>query len=77
MVEGRNSGNTKAPSPCKQNQMLHSLNHCQDITVRDNTKLKSSLLPFEELNMGNNDLSTDSEYGNPSNINFPLHHVLN
>ena len=54
-----------------------SLNHHQDITVRENTKLKSSLFPFVELNMGNGDLSTDSEYDNHSNINFPLHHAFN
>ena len=57
--------------------MLYSLNHCQDITVRENTKSKSSLLPFEGLNVGNGDLSTNSEYDNRSNINFPLLHALN
>ena len=57
--------------------MLRSLNYCQDITVHENTKLKSSLLPFDELNMGNGDLSTNSEYNNCFNINFPLHHALN
>ena len=77
MVKGRKSGNTKAPSPCRQNRMLRALNHCQDITVCGSTKLKLSLLPFEELNMGNNHLSTNSEYDNRSSINFPLHHALN
>ena len=77
MVKGKKSGNTKAPSPHRQNQMLCSLNHHQDITVRGYTKLKLSLLPFEELSMGNNNLLTDSEYNNRSNINFPLHHALN
>ena len=76
MVKGKKSGNTKAPFPCKQNRMLYSFNHCQDITVRENTKLKSSLLPFEELNMVNN-LSMNSEYDSCSNINFPLYHALN
>ena len=42
---GKNSGDTKISSPCKQNQMFCSFNHNQDITVRENTKLKSSLLP--------------------------------
>ena len=77
MVKGRKSGNTKAPSPCKQNRMLRSLNHRQDITVCKNTKLKSSFLSFKELNMSKGDLSTNSEYDNRSNINFPLHHALN
>ena len=57
--------------------MLCSLNHCQNITVPKNTKLKSPLLPFNELNMDNGDLSTNSIYDNYSNINFPLHHALN
>ena len=77
LVKGRESGNTKAPSPRRQNRMLCSLNYNQDITVRGYTKLKSSFLPFKELNMGNNNLSTNSEYTNRSNINFPLHHTLN
>ena len=80
MVKGKKNGNTKAPSPsppCKRNWMLCSLNHRQDITVRENTKLKASLLPFKELNMGNGDLSTNSECDNCSNINSPLHHSLN
>ena len=45
--------------------------------ARENTKLKSSLLSFEELIMDNGDLSTESEYDNRSNINFPLHHAIN
>ena len=77
MVNGRKKGNSKTPTPCRQNRMLHSLNHCKDITVRENTKLKSPLLPFDKLNMGNGDLSTNSIYYNCSNINFPLHHALN
>ena len=77
MVKGRERGNTKAPSLCRQNWMLCSLNYRQDITVRENTKLKSFLLPFEELKIYNDDLSTNSEYDNCSNINFPLHHAFN
>ena len=55
--------------------MFHSFDHNQDITVRENTKLKSSLLPFEVGNMGSSYLSIDSEYNNRSNTNFPLHVV--
>ena len=77
MVKGRKRENSKAPSPCRQTQMLCSLNNRQDVTVSENTKLKSSLLPFEELNMDNGDLSTNSEYDNCSNISFPLHHTMN
>ena len=77
MVKGRKRGNSRAPSPCRQNWILHSLNHNQDITTGDNTKLKSPILPFEVLNMGNGDLSTNSKYDNRSNINFLLHHALN
>ena len=61
MVKGRNSGNTKAFFPCRRKRMLRALNHCQDITVRGFTNLKLSLLPFEEVNIGNNHLSTNSE----------------
>ena len=76
MVKGKKRGNTKPPSPCRQNWMLCSLNHRHDITVHENTKLNPSLLPFEELIMNNSDLSTKSKYDNCSNINFPLHHAF-
>ena len=77
MVKGRKRGNSKDPSRCRQIWMICSLDHCQDITVHKNTKSKSSLWPFKELNISNSDLSTNSEYDNRSNINFPLHHALN
>ena len=77
MVKGKKKGNTKPPSPCRQNRMLCSLNHRQDITVCKNTKLKSPLVPFEELIMDKGDLSKKSEYDNCYNINFQLHHALN
>ena len=73
MVKGKKRGNTKLPSPRRQNWMLHSLNHRQDVTPYENTNLKSSLLPFEELVIDKGDLSTKSEYDNCSNINFQLH----
>ena len=57
--------------------MFCPLNYYQDITARENKKMKSSRLPFEELIMDNGDLSTKSEYDNRSNINFPLHYDLN
>ena len=77
MVKGKKSGITKDPSTRNRNQMLPSLNHRQYITVRETTKLKSSILLFEEFYMGNSDLSINSEYDKRSNINFPLHHALN
>ena len=77
MVKGRNSGNTTTPSTCRQNRMFRALNHCQDIIVRESTKLKVSLLPVKKLNMGNNHLSTNSEYNNRSSINFHIQHTLN
>ena len=76
-IKGRKWGNSKTPSPCKQNSMLHSINHRQDNTVRENTKLKSPLLPLDKLNMGNSDLSSNPTYYNRSIINFPLHYALN
>ena len=77
MVKGRKNGNTKAPSPCRQNWILCALTHYQDVTVRGSTNLRSFLLPFKELNMGNDHLSTNSEYNNRSSINLPLQHALN
>ena len=61
MVKGRKSGNTTTPSPHRRNWMLCALNLCQDIALRGSTKLKPSLLPFDELNINNNHLSTNSD----------------
>ena len=77
MIKRRKRGIFKVPSPCRQNWMLCSLNHRQDTTVRKNTKLKSSFFSFKELNMSNGDLSTNSEYDDFFNTNFPLHPALN
>ena len=77
MVKGRKSGNTKAPSPLRQNRMFCALNLCQDATLYRSTKLKPSLLPFKELITSINHLSTDSGYDNHSCINFPFHCALN
>ena len=77
MVKDRKIGNTKAPFPRRQNWMLCVLNHHEDIIPCGSTKLKSSLLPFDEINMGNDHLSTNSGYDNCSSINFPFHHALN
>ena len=76
-VKGRKRATTKPPFARRQNRMLCSLNYRHDITARENTNLKSSLLPFEELIINNGGLSTKSEYINCSNINFPLHNALN
>ena len=46
------------------------------LQYKKNTKLKSSLLPFEVHNMSNGDLSTDLEFDNRSNTNLSLHHAL-
>ena len=78
MVRGRKGDNSKTSFPCRQNRTIHSINHCQDSAVREITKLKSPLLPFDKLNMGNGDLSTNSIYYNRSNTNTnSLHHALN
>ena len=61
MVKGKKRGNTKPPPPRGRNQMFHSLNHCQDIMTRENTKLKSLLVLFEHLIMDNGDLSTNQK----------------
>ena len=76
MVKGRKSGNTTAPSPCRQNWILYVLNLCQDIPFHGSTKLKS-LLRFDKLDIGNNHLLTDSGYDNNSYINLPFHRTLN
>ena len=76
MVKGRKIGNTKAPSPCRRNQILSAINLCQDVIFCGSTKLRS-FLPFDKLDIGNNHLSTDLGYDNHSCINFPFHRDLN
>ena len=57
--------------------MLRALNLGQDANLCGSTRLKPSLLPFDELNIGNNHLLTDSGYDNHSCINFPFLCALN
>ena len=57
--------------------MLRALNLCQDVTLCVSTKLKSPLLPFDKLSIGNDHLSTDAGYDNCFCINFPFHSALN
>ena len=49
----------------------------QDAIIRRSTRFKLSLLYFNELNIDNNHLSTNSEYDDHSCINFPLQFALN
>ena len=67
----------KAPSPCRQNRMLHAIIRCQDAIIRKSTKFKSSLLHFNKLDIDNHHLSTNSEYDDHSGINFPLQFAPN
>ena len=69
-VKGRKS--YKAPSPCKQNQMLCATICRQDDTVCRSRRFKLSILHFNKLDIDNNHLSTNSEYKDHSVINFPL-----
>ena len=77
MIKRKESGNTKDPSPRRRNWMLRALNLCQDATLCGSTKMKPSLLHFDELVIGKNHLSTNSGSDNHSCINFPFHHALN
>ena len=76
MIRRRKGDTSNTPSPCRRNIIIHSINHCQDSTVCEITKLKSAPLPLDKLNMCNSDLSTNSTYYNRSNTNFPLHNAL-
>ena len=66
-VKGRKG--YKAPSPCRQNLMLRATIRCQDDIICRSTRSKSSLLHFNELNINNNHLSTNSEYNDHSVLN--------
>ena len=77
MIKERERGNTKTPSPCRQNRMFCALNLRQDANLCESTKLKPYILPFGKLDIGIDHLLTDSGYDNHSCINFPFHCVLN
>ena len=57
--------------------MLWAIICRQDAIICKSTRFKSSLLHFNELNIDNNHLSTNSEYDDYSGINFPLQFALN
>ena len=77
MIKERERGNTKTPSPCRQNRMFCALNLRQDANLCESTKLKPYILPFGKLDIGIDHLLTDSGYDNHSCIIFPFHCVLN
>ena len=52
--------------------MLWAIICRQDAIICKSTRFKSSLLHFNELDIDNNHLSTNSEGNNYSVINFPL-----
>ena len=76
-VKGRKSYKYKAPSPCRPNWMLCAIIRCQDAVICRSTKFKSVLLHFNEINIDNNYLSTNSEYDDQSGLNFPLQFFCN
>ena len=74
-VKGR-KGYT-SPSPCRQTRMLRANICCQDDIIRRSTRFKPSLLHFNEFDMNNNHLSTNSTYNDHSVLNFPLQFTPN
>ena len=57
--------------------MLHANICCQDDIICQSTRFKPSLLHFNEFNMNNNHLSTNSTYSDHSVINFPFQFTPN
>ena len=74
-VKGRKD--YKAPSPHRQNRMLHATICCQDNIICRSTRFKLSLLHFNKLDINNNHVLTNSEYNNHSILNFPLQFTPN
>ena len=57
--------------------MLCAIIRCQDAIICRSKRFKSSLLHFNQLDIDNNHLLTNSEYDDHSGINFPLHFAPN
>ena len=76
-VKGRQSYKNKAPSPCRWNRILCAIICCQDAIIQRSTRFKLSLLHFNELDIDNNHVLTNSEYDDQSGFNFPLQFALN
>ena len=60
-VKGRKSYKNKTPSPGRRNRMLRAIIRRQDAIIHRSTRFKSFLLHFNELDMDNNHLVTNSE----------------
>ena len=76
-VNGRKNGKAKTPSIHRRNQMLRALNLRQDAILCESTRMKPLFLPFDEPNLCNDYISTDSGYIDLFCINFPCHCVIN
>ena len=57
--------------------MLRATICCQDDFICRSTRFKLSILHFNEFDMNNNHLSTNSEYNDHSVLNFSLQFTLN
>ena len=68
-VKGRKGYIT--PSPCRQSRKLRATICCQGDIIRRSTRFKLSLLHFNDLDINDNHLSTNSEYNDHSVLNFP------
>ena len=74
-VKGR-KGYT-SPSTCRLTEMLRATISCQDDIICRSTRFKPSLLHFNEFNMNNDHLSTNSEYKDQYIVNFSPQFIPN
>ena len=82
-IKGRKNGETKLQYPCSQNQMLHTIEHRQNISFWKSTRMKPPFLPFDVPSSCNNCIFMNQKYNNQlyflnqvdSNINL-LDNVL-
>ena len=61
VIEIKN-GKTKPPSPRRQNQVLNTIKHPQDISLWKSTRTESPFLPFNEPNSFNDCIFIDQKY---------------
>ena len=66
-----------SPSPRRETRMLNANIRYQDDSICRFTRFRPSLFHFNEFDMNNNHLSTNSTYDNHSILNFPLQFIPN
>ena len=75
-VKARSDGETKFPSPRRQDRVIPDIHHRKVAEHLDLSSLNQYILPYDEPDLYNDFITKEPDYKDHFNINFPCHCVL-